>query len=353
MRVSRKLIAFLVLSILGISFSFYAYQVVYTPNILVGKESRELIIPRGATFKSVQQQLHEGRYVSDLISFSFLARLMNYDRAVKPGRYVLTAGMSNMQAIRLLRSGNQVPVNMRFHNIRTLDELPDKITAHLLMTPVQFDSALTRFIQNNPYGFNRENVIAMFIPNTYQVYYDVSPDDLIERMHQEYETFWSEENLSLAAKTGLTPVEVSTLASIVQAESIKPEEAPVIAGLYVNRLRKGIALQADPTLKFALGDFSLKRILNVHKDIDSPYNTYMHAGLPPGPISMPEITSLQAVLNYTPSDYLYMCAKEDFSGYHNFTSDYQQHLRNASRYQAALTREMRKGAALRRAGQGG
>lgn len=353
MRVSRKLIAFLVLSILGISFSFYAYQVVYTPNILVGKESRELIIPRGATFKSVQQQLHEGRYVSDLISFSFLARLMNYDRAVKPGRYVLTAGMSNMQAIRLLRSGNQLPVNMRFHNIRTLDELPDKITAHLLMTPVQFDSALTRFIQNNPYGFNRENVIAMFIPNTYQVYYDVSPDDLIERMHQEYETFWSEENLALAAKTGLTPVEVSTLASIVQAESIKPEEAPVIAGLYVNRLRKGIALQADPTLKFALGDFSLKRILNVHKDIDSPYNTYMHAGLPPGPISMPEITSLQAVLNYTPSDYLYMCAKEDFSGYHNFTADYQQHLRNASRYQTALTREMRKGAALRRAGQGG
>lgn len=353
MRVSRKLIAFLVLSILGISFSFYAYQVVYTPNILVGKESRELIIPRGATFKSVQQQLHEGRYVSDLISFSFLARLMNYDRAVKPGRYVLTAGMSNMQAIRLLRSGNQLPVNMRFHNIRTLDELPDKITAHLLMTPVQFDSALTRFIQNNPYGFNRENVIAMFIPNTYQVYYDVSPDDLIERMHQEYETFWSEENLALAAKTGLTPVEVSTLASIVQAESIKPEEAPVIAGLYVNRLRKGIALQADPTLKFALGDFSLKRILNVHKDIDSPYNTYMHAGLPPGPISMPEITSLQAVLNYTPSDYLYMCAKEDFSGYHNFTADYQQHLRNASRYQTALTREMRKGAALRRAEQGG
>ena len=351
MRVSRKLVVFLVLSILGISFSFYAYQVVYTPNILVGKESRELIIPRGATFKSVQQQLHEGRYVSDLISFSFLARLMKYDRAVKPGRYVLTEGMSNMQAIRLLRSGNQVPVQMRFHNIRTLDELPEKITANLLMTPVQFDSALMRFIRDNPYGFNRDNVVAMFIPNTYEVYYDVSPDDLIERMHQEYEAFWSDENLSLAAKAGLTPVEVSTLASIVQAETVKAEEAPVIAGLYLNRLRKGIALQADPTLKFALGDFSLKRILNVHKEIDSPYNTYMNAGLPPGPINMPEIASLRAVLNYSPSDYLYMCAREDFSGYHNFTADYQQHLRNATRYQTALTREMRKGAALRRAGQ--
>lgn len=348
MRVSRKLVVFLVLSVLGISFSFYAYQVVFTPNVLIGMESRELIIPKGATFKSLQKQLHEGRYVHDLISFSFLARLMNYDRTVKPGRYVLTPGMSNMQAIRLLRSGNQVPVNMRFHNIRTLDELPEKITAHLLMTPAEFDSALARFIRGNTAGFNRDNVIAMFIPNTYEVYYDVTPDDLVERMHHEYEAFWSDENLALAAKAGLTPVEVSILASIVQAETINAEEAPVIAGLYLNRLKKGIALQADPTLKFALGDFSLKRILNVHKEIDSPYNTYLNAGLPPGPINMPEIASLRAVLNYTPSDYLYMCAKEDFSGSHNFTASYQEHLRNAARYQTALTREMRKAAALKR-----
>lgn len=348
MRVSKKLIAFLALSVLGISFTFYAYQVVFTPNILIGKDNRDLIIPRGATFKDLQKQLHEGRYVNDLISFSFLARLMNYDRSIKPGRYVLTSGMSNMQAIRLLRSGNQVPVNMRFHNIRTLDELPEKITAHLLISPAEFDSALNRFIDNNSYGFNRENVIAMFIPNTYEVYYDVSPDELIARMHQEYEAFWSDENLARAAKAGLTPVEVSILASIVQAETIKADEAPVIAGLYLNRLKKGIALQADPTLKFALGDFTLKRVLNVHKEIDSPYNTYMNAGLPPGPINMPEIASLRAVLNYTPSDYLYMCAKEDFSGYHNFTANYQEHLRNAARYQTALTREMRKAAALRR-----
>ncbi|HEY4654527.1 MAG TPA: endolytic transglycosylase MltG [Cyclobacteriaceae bacterium] len=348
MRVSKKLIVFLVLSILGISFSFYAYQVVYTPNILVDREDRVLIIPNDATFKSVQQQLHEGRYINDLISFSFLARLMNYDRAIKPGRYVLRSGMSNMQAIRLLRSGNQVPVSMRFHNVRTLDELPGKITDNLMMTPPAFDSALMRFVSVNPYGFNKDNVIAMFIPNTYQVYYDVSPDDLIERMHQEYENFWSEENLALAAKTGLTPVEISILASIVQAETIKADEAPVIAGLYLNRLKKGIALQADPTLKFALRDFTIKRILNVHKEVDSPYNTYTHAGLPPGPINMPEIASLQAVLNYTPSDYLYMCAKEDFSGSHNFTGSYQEHLRNAIRYQTALTREQRKAAAQRR-----
>lgn len=345
MKVSKRLIIFLVVSVLGISFSFYAYQVVYTPNVAVNGQDRVLIIPNDATFKSVQKQLHEGRYVQDLISFSFLARLMHYDRAIKPGRYILEAGMSNLQAIRLLRSGNQVPVNVRFHNIRTLDELPEKITNHLLITPEAFEEALTGFIVDNPYGFNKDNVIAMFIPNTYEVYYNASAEELIERMHREYEEFWSGENLALAEEIGLTPVEISILASIVQAETIKEDEAPVIAALYLNRLRKGIPLQADPTLKFALHDFELKRILNVHKEVDSPFNTYINAGLPPGPINMPEISSIEAVLHHAQNDYLYMCAREDFSGYHNFTSNYSEHLRNAARYQSALTREERKAAA--------
>src|SRR5690606_16757782 len=171
------------------------------------------------------------RYVNDLISFSFLARLMKYDRAIKPGRYVLTPGMSNMQAIRLLRSGNQVPVNVRFHNVRVLDELPEKITANLLMSPAEFDTALVHFIKTNTEGFTRENVIAMFIPNTYQVYYDETPEGLIERMRQEYHNFWNAENRERAAKAGLSPVEVSTLASIVEAETIKADEAAMIAGV--------------------------------------------------------------------------------------------------------------------------
>src|SRR5690606_27502316 len=145
-----------------------------------------------------------------------------------------------------------------------------------------------------------------------------TPDGLVERMHEEYENFWTEARKALAQENGLTPVEVSTLASIVQAETIEKAEAPIIAGLDLNRLKKGMPLQADPTLRFALGDFTIKRILNVHKEVDSPYNTYQHAGLPPGPINMPEISSLEAVLNYTPSNYIYMCAREDFSGYHNF-----------------------------------
>lgn len=348
MKPSKRLVLFLVLSILGISFSFYAYQIVYTPNVLVDKEDRIIIIPQDATFKSVQAQLHDGRYVEDLMSFSFLARLMDYDKAIKPGRYVLEANMTNLQAIRLLRSGNQVPVNMTFNNVRTIDELAEKVTRNLLMTGEDFKAGLIKFAMNNSRGFSENNVIAMFIPNTYEVYYNVTPDALIQRMEYEYELFWNEDRKLKAQSIGFSPIEVSIIASIVQAETIKADEASLVASLYINRLKKGMPLQADPTLKFALGDFTIKRILNVHKEIDSPYNTYIHTGLPPGPINMPEIWALNAVLNHEPTNYYYMCAKEDFSGYHNFSNSYQEHMRNARRYQDALTREQRKGALLKR-----
>lgn len=340
----KRLIIFLLLSVLLISFGFYAYQICYTPNVLVGKTDRPIVIPPGATFKTVQQKLHEGDYVQDLISFSFLSRLMDYDKQVKAGRYVLKANMTNLEAIRLLRSGNQEPVRITFNNIRLISDLSAKITKNLAMTPEEFEAALVKFAMNNPYGFTKENVIGMFIPNTYEVYYTVSAEALLERMYKEYEQFWNEERKTKAEKLGLTPIEVSILASIVQAESVKKEEAPIIAGLYINRLRKNMPLQADPTLVFALGDFTIKRVLNEHMNIDSPYNTYRHVGLPPGPINMPEIHSIDAVLNYRESDYLYMCAREDFTGYHNFTSSYRQHLNNAARYRQALTREMRKAA---------
>ena len=348
MKSYKRLILFLLLSILGISFTFYAYQVVYTPNFLVGKESRILFVKEGATFKDVQTELHEGNYVQDLISFSFLAKLMNYDEQIKPGRYVLKTGMTNIEAIRILRSGKQEPVDITFNNVRLMSDLSEKITRNLAMKPAEFEASVVKFAMSNSEGFNKDNVMAMFIPNTYEVYYNVSPDGLVSKLNSEYEKFWNEERRNEAKKIGFTPIEVSVLASIVQAESVRPEEAPIIAGLYINRLRKGIALQADPTLVFAVGDFSLKRVLNEHKAIDSPYNTYKYPGLPPGPINLPEIRSLEAVLNYSPSDYLYMCAKEDFSGRHNFTSDYQEHMNNAIRYQRALTIEQRKGAALKR-----
>jgi len=324
-----------------ISFVYYGYQVAYTPNVLVGKQPRHIVIPRGATFKDVQRILHEGRYVQDLVSFSFLAKLMDYDENVKPGRYLLRNDRNNLETIRLLRAGIQEPVNITFNNVRLVRDLAEKITRNINMKPQEFEAALIGFAMNNPHGFNKDNVLCMFIPNTYQVYFNVSPDELIERMYREYEKFWNEERRQKAEAIGLTPIEVSVLASIVQAESVQPDEAPVIAGLYLNRLKNDMLLQADPTLVFAVGDFSLKRVLNEHKEVDSPYNTYKYRGLPPGPVNMPEIRSIDAVLNYTKSNYLYMCAKEDFSGRHNFTHSYRQHLVNAQRYQRALSRELR------------
>lgn len=347
----KKLIFFLLFSMLLISFGFYSYQIVYTPNILVGKEDRLLIIPNDATFKTVQKQLHEGDYVQDLMSFAFLARLMDYDKKVKSGRFVLKANMTNLQAIRLLRLGKQEPVRITFNNVRLLKELSEKITANLGMRPDEFEAAAVKFSMNNSYGFNKDNLMSMFIPNTYEVYYNILPDALMERMHREYELFWTEERKAKANQVGLTPIEVSILASIVQAETVKQDEAPIIAGLYLNRLKQGMPLQADPTLVFASGDFSLKRVLNEHKGIDSPYNTYKYPGLPPGPINMPRVNCIDAVLNFHPSNYLYMCAKEDFSGNHNFTDNYRTQINNANRYQRALEAEIEKGKQLRKAAE--
>jgi UPF0755 protein len=348
MKPSKKLIFFLLCSVLLISFSYYAFQICYTPNILVDKKDREIIIERNASFKDIQRILHEGDIVQDLISFSFLSKLMDYDENVKAGRYVLRTNMTNLQAIRLLRSGEQEPVKITFNNVRLVTELSEKITKNLFIKPEEFEAGLVQFIATNSYGFNKDNILTMFIPNTYEVYYQATAKEIIERMYREYTLFWTQERKAKAEKLGLTPIEVSILASIVQAESIQRDETPVIAGLYLNRLKKGMPLQADPTLVFAVGDFTLKRVLNEHKEIASPYNTYLHTGLPPGPINMPEMRSINGVLNYTESDYIYMCAKEDFSGRHNFTGSYKQHLINAKKYQDALTIEIRKGKELKK-----
>lgn len=348
MKPNKGLIYFLLFSVLLISFSFYAFQIVYTPNVLVEKENRLLVIPQGANFKTVQDELYKGDYVQDLISFSFLARLTGYTKHVKPGRYLLHKGMTNLEAIHALRAGVQEPVRITFNNVRLTQELSEKITRNLDMEPSEFEAALVKFVMSNRYGFTKDNILVMFIPNTYEVYSNIKPDALVEKMHNQYELFWNEKRKEKANTVGLTPIEVSILASIVQAETIKADEAPKIASLYLNRLKKGIALQADPTLVFASGDFTLKRVLNEHKEIDSPYNTYKYPGLPPGPINMPEINSIDAVLNHAETNYYYMCAKEDFSGYHNFTNSYQEHLKNASKYQRALTIEQRKGEALKK-----
>ena len=300
------------------------------------------MIPRGATFRSVQDSLYKYDIVQDMVSFSFLAKLMNYTEAIKPGLYTISPDMTNIAAVRLLRAGNQVASKLTFSHARLIEDLYEPVTRYIEIDSADFKNALESYINSNTEGFSRETIISMFIPNTYQVYYTISPEDLVLKINTEYHRFWDDDNLSKAAEIGLSPKEVSTLASIVQAEVSIGEESVIIAGLYMNRIKQGIPLQADPTLVFAVGDFTLIRVLNEHKEVDSPYNTYKNKGLPPGPINMPSIHSLNAVLNYAQHDYIFMCAKEDFSGYHNFTASLRVHNENARRYQRQLSIEQRK-----------
>ena len=332
--INRKVFAVLliVFTVLLTTFSFYVYQIIKSPNILVGKESKVLLIPDDATFDSVRESLYEGNFVHDVVSFSFLSKIMDYDIAIKPGRYELQGDMSNVEAIRLLRAGIQAPTTITFNNVRLLEDLAEKITRTIETEPEEFTIAFTEFSSANNKGMDKETALCMFIPNTYEVYWTTPASNLISRMEYEYESFWTEERKQKADNIGLTPIEVSILASVVQAETKIKIESSLIAGLYLNRIQKNMYLQADPTLVYAVGDFTLKRVLNIHKEIDSPYNTYKYKGLPPGPINLPEIWAIDAVLNYQKHRYIYMCAKEDFSGYHNFATNLKDHNVNAQRY---------------------
>lgn len=339
MKKKNILVVFIIVFSIALSSAvFYTYQLFNTPNILVKKQDTYLHIPSGATFKEVQDLLYEEGFTQDLVSFSFLAKLLDYDESVKPGRYLLKSDMSNYEAVKLLRAGVQTPVNITFNTIRLKEELAQKITSNIEADPGKFLSLINDSSVVSELGFNNFTILSMFIPNTYEVYWTITERELLDRMKYEYEQFWNEERLQKAARIGMTPVEVSILASIVHAESKKVDESTKIAGVYMNRLNRNMALQADPTLVYAAGDFSIKRVLNVHKELDSPYNTYMYPGLPPGPINLPPISSIDAVLNYEDHNYLYFCAREDFSGYHSFATNLRDHLNNARVYQNALNK---------------
>ena len=324
-------------SVLGISLTFYFYQVFFSANTLVESDQPYLLkIPSNSVYKNVVDQLYEERVINDAVSFGFVAKILGYQEAVKPGLYQIDPKMSNLQLVRMLRSGQQTPVRVTFNTIRTKEDLAEKISANLEVSKEQFLELLKDSVYIRKYGFEEETVMSLFIPNTYEFWWDTSAEELFERMHKEYQIFWTDARKQKAQDLGLSQQEVSTLASIVQAESQKSDERPKIAGVYLNRLRIGMPLQADPTLVFAAGDFSIKRLTAKQMAIDSPYNTYKYAGLPPGPINLPDINSLDAVLNFEKHSYLYFCAKEDFSGYHSFAVGYDEHLNNARRYQRAL-----------------
>ncbi|WP_439483753.1 endolytic transglycosylase MltG [Cyclobacterium plantarum] len=331
------LVGLVAFSVLLTSLSFYFYQAFFSPNTMVDREEPEVLeIYSGSSFSQVLDSLIARDIINEVVTFSFVAKIMKYQEAVKPGRYTIQPKMSNRELVTLLRSGRQSPVNITFNNIRLPEELAEKITTNLEMDKASFLALLEDKTFIEKYGFDTTNVMTMFIPNTYEVYWNLDPIDLFDRMYREYEKFWTEERKEKAEKLQMSPTEVATLASIVQAETNKSDERPLVAGVYINRLERNIPLQADPTLLFALGDFSIRRVLNVHKEVESPYNTYKYAGLPPGPINLPEISSLDAVLNYTDHNYLYFCAKADFSGYHAFATNLRDHMINARKYQNAL-----------------
>ncbi len=322
----------------GVTATYWGYHLVYQPNVsLQGKNADYFYIHTGSTFTEVVNNLSEQRFLINQASFERLSELKGYRTRIKPGRYRIKDRMNNNQLINMLRGGLQEPVQITFNSIRTKEQLASRIGKKLEADSLQIMEILNKDDFIAKYGFTKENSLTLFIPNTYEMYWNTSAGEFMERMIREYKNFWTDNRKAKARKLNLTQPEVSILASVVQAEQSRfDDEKPVIAGLYINRLKSGMPLQSDPTLIYALGDFTINRVLSGDKTIDSPYNTYKHSGLPPGPICLPEISSLEAVLNYRKNNYLYMCAKEDFSCRHNFSETMEQHSLNAKRYREAL-----------------
>ncbi|TDQ81237.1 endolytic transglycosylase MltG [Sphingobacterium yanglingense] len=320
--------------IIGAFIGWKAYQIFWGPSVTDAQEY--LYVHTNDSYESVLRRIRQENLVKDPEHFNIVAKAMDFPESVKAGRYKLTPGMSNRKLIGNLRAGLQDPVKLRFANIRLKENLAGLLGKSFEADSAQFSAILNNEAVAEQYGFTKDNFFAMFIPNTYNIYWNTSPDKVIERLNEEYKKFWTAERKGKAEKQNLTPIEVSILASIVRGEALHNDEMPQIAGLYLNRLKKGMLLQADPTVIFANNDFTIRRVLNKHLTIDNPYNTYRYKGLPPGPITMAPIVAIDAVLNPAQHDYIYMCAKEDFSGYHAFATTVTEHLVNARKFQKAL-----------------
>jgi UPF0755 protein len=313
-------------------------NVIYGINVIPKAKHNTLYIPTGSGYSQVLDSLNSVFVIRNKPVFRWLAAKKRYPGMIRPGRYVFHKGCTYIELINILRSGRQTPVSLTFNNIRTLNQLAGKIGRKF-----ENDSAtvINFFANESNYaseGFNRNNLIALFIPDTYEFLWNTPVNEFYRKMGKEYHSFWNEKRLSKASDIGLTPIEVSTLASIVEDESAMADEKPKIAGVYLNRLKKGIPLQADPTVRFALNDFTITRIYREQLQTDSPYNTYRHAGLPPGPIGCPSAESIDAVLNAEKNDFFFFVARPDFSGYHNFSATLDEHNHYAALYQRELNK---------------
>jgi len=336
----RRMIFWLLamLILIGMGAAYLLYQVIFSPNVWVQKQQTAVYIPTGAGYQTVLDTLYSKGIIIHRKNFEWLARHKSYPELVKPGRYMVEDGMSNNELINLLRSGAQSPVMVTFNNVRTPQQLAGKIARQIEADSLELVALMSDTAYIAQLGFNTYTLPALFIPDSYEFYWTTSANEFMSRMFQEYQRFWNESRKAKAAAIPLSPVEVSTLAAIVERETIMNDEKSTIAGVYLNRLKAGWRLQADPTLVFAAGDFEIRRVLEVHKLIDSPYNTYKYGGLPPGPITIPSSESIDAVLNYQDHRYYFFCARDDLSGYHAFAATNSEHEKNARNYRRALDR---------------
>lgn len=326
---------FILIAIVLVFIIFFTWTLSALSSKVVTED--RIILVEAQSVSNLADSLVEAGVVRQHNNLPFIAKLLRVSK-IRDGRYELTTSMSARQLVSMLKSGNQTPLNLTFNNIRTLPQLAGNIGRQLQADSARFAAVLTADSTAIQFGFRPENFIGMFIPDTYEVYWTMTPESFVARMNKEYNRFWSDERLAKLSRTGLDRNEVAVLASIIDEETVKTDEMPRIAGVYINRLRSGMLLQADPTVKYAVGDFTLRRILNRHLTTDSPYNTYMYKGLPPGPIRMPSKAAIDAVLNYEQHGYYYFCARDDFSGYHAFARTLAEHSINARKYSAALNR---------------
>ena len=334
----KALYIFAGLAIVVIIFFTLSYRLLFEKSVFPKKDSIVLVIPTGSSYNDVSDTLNANLLIKNKRAFNWLVKKKKYPYLIKPGRYVVNKPMNIIELIDILRSGNQTPVRVTFNNIRSMEQLAGRFVRPLEIDSIDFMMFFSDTSNYGKDGFTKENIISIFIPNTYEFFWNTDAKGIYTRMLREYNRFWNPDRIAKAEKMGLSRNDVSILASIIDDEVTKKEEKPVIAGVYLNRLKRGMPLQACPTIKFALNDFTITRVLNSYLTIESPYNTYKYKGLPPGPIGCPSIEGIDATLNAENHDYLFFAAKADFSGYHNFSRTLVQHNRYAAEYQRELDR---------------
>ena len=301
-----------------------------------GGEAEFVYIPTGASYDDVVTILSADGRLTDPEALDVMSSLMGYKSRVKSGKYKLEASLSVRALVTKLRGGFQEPVRLTFNNVRSLEQLAGVAGRYLEADSAELIAAMKDSAILSELGFEPRTSVAMFLPDSYEIWWNTPPEAWVKKMCTEYHRFWSPVRLAKADSIGFSPLHVTTLASIVEEESNITEDQKVIAGLYINRLRIGMPMQACPTIKYALGDFAKRRVTYADTQVDSPYNTYKHQGLPPGPIRITSKSVIDAVLNYTPSEYLYMCARPDGSGRHDFARTLAGHQRNAANYHRSL-----------------